>query len=103
MVETISRKRIEILMDTPLAPRLIRYVKDADISGWSLIHVDSGGGRNGEWRHDDVTSAAAKTILLAVASAEKAQALIDRLAPLLDSHGLLLLVSDVEVIRGDRF
>lgn len=103
MIETIARKRIEILMDTPLVPRLIRYVKDADISGWSLIHIDSGGGRNGEWRHDDVTSAAAKTILLAVANETKAQALIDRIAPILESHGLLLLVSDVEVVRGERF
>lgn len=103
MIETIARKRIEILMDTPLASRLIRYVKDADISGWSLIHVDSGGGRNGEWRHDDVTGAAAKTILLAVTSETKAQALLERLAPKLESHGLLLLISDVEVIRGERF
>lgn len=103
MVEMLSRKRIEIVMDTPLVPRLVRYVKDADISGWSLIHVDSGGGRSGEWHHDDVTGAAAKTILLAVASEAKARALIDRIRPILDSHGLLLLLSDVEVVRGERF
>jgi hypothetical protein len=103
MIEMVSRKRIEIVMDTPLVPRLVRFVKEADISGWSLIHVDSGGGRSGEWRHDDVTGASAKTILLAVASEAKAQALIDRVRPLLDSHGLLLLLSDVEVVRGERF
>jgi PII-like signaling protein len=103
MIETVKRKRIEILMDTPLAPRLIRYVKEAGISGWSLIHVDSGGGRHGEWRHDDVTGAAAKTIMLVVANEEKAGALIDRVAPILDSHRLLLLMSDVEVVRGGRF
>jgi PII-like signaling protein len=103
MVETVSRKRIEILVDTPLVPRIVRYVRDADISGWSLIHVDSGGGRDGEWRHDEVTGAAAKTIVLVIASEAKAQALVDALAPILDSHRLLLTMGEVQVVRGERF
>jgi hypothetical protein len=103
MVETVARKRIEILADTPLVPRLVRIIRAADISGWSLIHVDAGGGRHGEWQHDDVTGAASKTIILAIASIEKATTLIDALAPLLDSHRLLLTVGDVQVVRGERF
>jgi hypothetical protein len=103
MVQTVTRKRIEILVDTPLAPRIIAQIKAVDISGWSLIHVDSGGGRNGEWQHDDITGAAAKTILLAVTSDEKAQSLVEALAPLLDSYRLLLTIGDVQVVRGERF
>jgi hypothetical protein len=103
MAQTVTRKRIEILVDTPLAPRIIAQVKAVDISGWSLIHVDSGGGRAGEWQHDDVTGAAAKTIVLVVASQAKADALVDALAPLLDSYRLLLTIGDVQVIRGERF
>lgn len=103
MVQTVTRKRIEILVDTPLAPRIIGHLKAVDISGWSLIHVDSGGGRSGEWQHDDVTGAAAKTIVLAIASEAKADALVDAIAPHLDSYGLLLTVGDVQVVRGDRF
>ena len=103
MVETVTRKRIEILVDTPLVPRIVRHIKAAGISGWSVIHVDSGGGRDGEWQHDDVTGAAAKTIILAIASDAKATQLVDTLAPMLDSHGLLLTVGEVQVVRGDRF
>ena len=103
MVETVTRKRIEILVDTPLAPRIIAQVKAVDISGWSLIHVDSGGGRAGTWQHDDVTAAAAKTIVLVVASQTKADALVEALAPLLDSYRLLLTIGDVQVVRGERF
>lgn len=103
MVEMVTRKRIEILVDTPLVPRIVRVVKSCDISGWSLIHVDAGGGRHGEWQDDDVTGAAAKTIVLTIASPDKAQALIDAIAPLLDSHRLLLTVGDVQVVRGERF
>lgn len=103
MVETVTRNRIEILVDTPLVPRIVAYLRDADISGWSLMHVDSGGGRDGEWQHDDVTAAAAKTIVVAIASSAKAALLVDRLAPILDSHRLLLTMGEVQVVRGDRF
>jgi hypothetical protein len=103
MIETVTRKRIEILVDAPLVPRIVRYIKAADISGWSLIHVDSGGGRHGEWRHDEVTEAAAKTIVLVIANAAKAGALIDALAPILDSHRLLLTMGEVQVVRGEKF
>ena len=103
MVETVTRKRIEILVDTPLVPRIAGHIKAVGISGWSVIHVDSGGGRAGKWQHDDVTGAAAKTIVLAVASTEKADRLVDALAPLLDSYGLLLTIGDVQVVRGERF
>jgi hypothetical protein len=103
MVETVTRKRIEILVDTPLVPRITGHIKAVGISGWSVIHVDSGGGSAGQWQHDDVTGAAAKTIVLAVASTEKADRLVDALAPLLDSYGLLLTIGDVQVVRGERF
>jgi hypothetical protein len=103
MVQTVTRKRIEILVDTPLVPRIVGYVKAVDISGWSIIHVDSGGGRAGQWQQDDVTGAAAKTIVLVVASEAKANALVDVLAPVLDSYRLLLTIGDVQVVRGERF
>lgn len=103
MVETVTRKRIEILVDTPLVPRLIQHARDVDISGWSLIHVNAGGGREGAWQHDAVTGAAAKTIILMIASEAKADALVEAIAPLLDSYRLLLTVGDVQVVRGERF
>jgi PII-like signaling protein len=103
MVETVTRKRLEILVDTPLVPRLVRYAREAGISGWSLLHVDAGGGRVGEWRNDEITSAAAKTIMLMIASETQTLALVETLAPLLESHGLLLTISDVQVVRGERF
>ena len=103
MIQTVLRKRIEILVDTPLVPRIVAQLKAVDISGWSLIHVDSGGGRSGEWQHDDVTGASAKTILLVIASEAKTEKLVETLAPVLDSYRLLLTISDVQVVRGERF
>ena len=103
MVNTVQRKRIELLVDTPLVPKIIQLVKDVDISGWSVIKIASGGNREGRWVHDEVTGAASKSIVLMIASQDKANALADRVAPLLESYGLLLTIGNVEVVRGDRF
>ncbi len=103
MVATVKRKRIEILVDNPLVPKIVNYVKKVDISGWSVIKIASGGGRDGRWQQDEVSGAAAKSIILLIANEEKANQLTDALAPLLDSYSLLLTVANVEVVRGDRF
>ncbi len=103
MVATVQRKRIEILVDNPLIPKIINYVKQVDISGWSVIKIASGGGRDGRWQQDEVSGAAAKSLILMISNQEKAAQLTDALAPLLDSHSLLLTIANVEVVRGDRF
>lgn len=103
MVETFTRKRVEILIDTPLAPRLISAAADAGIAGYTLIPVQSGAGRGGTWRDDSFGSAQSKTIFLTIASAEKAGRFVDALAPHLESYGMLLTMADVEVVRGERF
>ena len=103
MTETVTRKRIEILVDTPLVSRIIRILQDAKVSGWSISHVDAGGGRDGSWQHDELTGAAAKSLVLAIASEANTGVFVDKLAPLLDSHRLLLTIGDVQVVRGERF
>lgn len=103
MIETVTRKRIEILVDKPLAQVPIRAAADAGIAGYSLVPVQSGSGRHGNWRNDRISAAENKILFLTIASAEKADALVDALAPKLDSHSLLPTVSDVQVVRGERF
>ncbi|MFN3944468.1 MAG: P-II family nitrogen regulator [Allosphingosinicella sp.] len=103
MVHTFTRKRIEILLDGPHATIVIQAVHDAGIDGYTLIPVQSGAGRGGAWREDRVSGAQTKVILITIASADKADRLIDLLVPILDSHGMLLTMADVQVVRGERF
>ena len=103
MISTFTRKRVEILVDTPLAPRLIKAAADAGIAGYTLIPCRSGAGRGGAWRDDALTGAESKTIFLTIAAEDKAGRFVESLAPHLDSYGMLLTMSDVEVVRGERF
>jgi PII-like signaling protein len=103
MIQTFTRKRVEILIDSPLAPRLVQAAADAGIAGYTLIPVQSGAGRSGAWRDDSVSGAQAKTIFLTIASEEKANRFVEALAPNLEAYGMLLTMADVQVVRGERF
>ncbi len=102
MIETVIRKRIEILTDTPLIRKVTQIIDDCGISGWTVLPVASGSGREGRWREERITGSD-KALILTIASQDKATQLAQTLGPILSSHGLLLTMWDVEVIRGERF
>lgn len=99
----VQRRKIEILVDMPLLRRVTEAAAAAGVSGHTLLPVLGGTGQGGSWSDDQVTGAQAKVIFVTVTSEEKAQALIAALTPMLDSHGLLLTTSAVEVVRGGKF
>lgn len=102
MIETVIRKRIEILTDVALVSRVTDAIDGTGITGWTVTPVTSGKGRDGHWREERVLGTD-KSFVLTIASQDKAEALAEALAPILTSHSLLLTMWDVEVIRGERF
>ena len=102
MIETIVRKRIEILTDQALVRRVTTAIDAAGISGWTVLPVESGKGSGGVW-HEERVLGTDKALVITIANPEKAALLAQSLAPILSSHGLLLTMWDVEVIRGEKF
>ena len=103
MFEMTKRVRLEVLVDAPLAQMVSKIAKDQGITGYTVLRATSGFGTAGGWREDLISGADAKVIFLIIASSEKADSLLHALEPLLESHGLVVLRSIVEVIRPDRF
>ncbi len=103
MTELASRRRIEVLVDSPLVRRVVAAAKGAGVTGYTLLPTLGGSGEGGAWTDDQISGADAKVMFLTVTSAAKADALVEALAPLLQSHGLILMISDVSVLRGGKF
>lgn len=101
-MQTITRKRIEILVDAPLQRLVTDAIDAAGILGWSIITLAGGKGHHGEWRGDSLM-VTDKTLIVTIAPAAKADVLAEALAPLLTSHKMLFSMWDVEVIRGEHF
>nr|WP_137678387.1 transcriptional regulator [Parerythrobacter lutipelagi] len=102
MIETVIRKRIEILADQAQVKRVTAIIDTVGITGWTVLPVTSGKGREGRWREERVMGTD-KNLIVTIASEDNASALAEALSPILTSHGLLLTMWNVEVIRGERF
>ena len=102
-MSTVERVRIEVLVDAPLVGRVTEAAKASGVTGYTLLPTLGGYGNGGAWSDDQVTGAEAKVLFLTVAAPERAAALVDALRPLLESHGLIVLQSAVNVVRGNKF
>ncbi|MEM8724278.1 MAG: transcriptional regulator [Pseudomonadota bacterium] len=102
MIETVIRKRIEILADKALQKRVTDAIDSAGITGWTIVPVTEGKGRDGKWREERVMGTD-KVFVLTIAAEDKAQALAEAIAPMLTKYGFIFSMWDVEVIRGERF
>ncbi|MDJ0642762.1 MAG: DUF190 domain-containing protein [Erythrobacter sp.] len=102
MIETVIRKRIEILADKALQKRVTDAIDAAGITGWTIVPVTEGKGRDGKWREERVMGTD-KVFVLTIAAEDKAQTLAEAIAPMLTKFGFILTMWDVEVIRGERF
>ena len=102
MVETVTRKRIEILVDVPLKDRVTQEIDKAGITGWTVLPVQSGRGHEGDWNEDHITGSD-KVFVITICNEAKAFMLRDALAPILSSHSLLFIMSDIQVVRGEHF
>lgn len=103
MVDTVQRRKIEILVDAPLVRRIVAAAEAAGVTGYTLLPVLGGSGHGGRWSDDQVTGAEAKVMFVTITNELKAAALRDALAPLLESHGLLLVSGIVDVVRAAKF
>ncbi|MGQ2905763.1 MAG: P-II family nitrogen regulator [Neoaquamicrobium sediminum] len=103
MTAMIERIRIEVLYDAPLRDTVVGIVSGAGAKGYTLFNASGGMGRGGRWQEDQVTGADTKALLLTIVSPEIADAIVEALHPLLETHGLLILKSAIEVVRHDKF
>jgi hypothetical protein len=102
-MQTVTRRRIEVLADRPLMRRVAAAAAEAGIEHYTLLPTDAGVGHTGSWSEDELTGALAKQVFMAVCGEDAAARFVDAIAPLLDSHGLMLMLFDVEVVRGAHF
>lgn len=104
MVTTVARKKIEVLVDTPLLSRIQQLAQNAGVRGFTLQRTVGGSGGQGRWRAEEITGGAgSKLLFTTIVDEAGADRFLSHLEPLLNEYGLIVAVSVVEVIRGERF
>jgi PII-like signaling protein len=103
MVQTHSRKKIEIIVETPILARVEALLVKAGAKGYTVLEGAKGFGAQGAWQEDSLTQASGMMIVTVILTSEAADAVLRDLMPLLASWRGVASVSDVQVLRPDRF
>ena len=103
-MDTHKRKRIEIVVERRLAFRVIDRVRaEPRVHGYTVLPCLGGAGRSGVHEADPLTDLQRDVLVTVVCGEPVARELLDGIVPLLDEIGGVAWLSDVEVIRVERF
>lgn len=102
-MDLVKRKKIEITVEAPLLARVEALLAAAGVRGHTIVPVQAGRGETGEWREGMLTRAEQMVLIYAITSEQTAHAVLDGLKEVLKTWSGVVCLSDVEVIRGERF
>jgi len=103
-METYPKKRIEIVIETPLVGRVTDCLNRLAVSGYSAVALTAGRGQRGSWSSDgQVGTALQMTQIVCIADANLAERVIQRMFEIVKPQAGFIAMSDVAVLRQERF
>ncbi|MGF1465768.1 MAG: P-II family nitrogen regulator [Sandaracinaceae bacterium] len=97
------RKKLELIIDRPHLPRYLRLLEQRGVNGYTVLPALGGRGTRGEWKDGGLTDAADRVVVVAVLSEPTLEVLMLDLDALFEDFPGIVFVSDVEVLRAERF
>ena len=98
------KKRIEIVLEAPLRKRLTDLLEREAVRGFTVLPAISGLGHKGSWDREGLVSDAGQMIVVVcIVDPGRADALIEAVYALLARQIGIVTISDVEVIRTEKF
>ena len=103
-MQTHQAKRVEITIESVMERRLTEALTSAEVTGWTVLPVLGGSGRSGEWsREGQVSRAGGMVQVVCVIRPERLDTLLEAAFAVVERHIGVVSVSDVEVLRAERF
>ena len=103
-MQTHPKKRIDLFIEMPLLRRVTERFDSAGVSGYSVLPVIAGRGQSGEWSAGgQVGEAGQLAAIVCIVDAGKVDAVLDEVFAVLRRQIGLVTVTDVSVVRPERF
>jgi len=97
------RRRLELVVDRPHLERWLQLLDEWGVRGYTVLPAAGGRGIRGTWSPGRLTDATDRVVVWAVVSKDDEAQLVEALdEALVDLPGVAFL-SDVEVLRPERF
>jgi nitrogen regulatory protein PII len=103
-MQTFAKKRIEVFIEAPLLRRVTELLDQAQISGYTVMPLLGGRGHDGAWSAEGQIGSAAQMVgLICIVDEGRADALLETLFAVISHQIGMVTISDVAVIRRERF
>jgi hypothetical protein len=98
----VPRKKLEIFVEAHAVSPVEGMLAQAGFKGWSVLAGAEGAGAHGAWRHTGVDERGLY-LVVAIGSDEASEAALAWLSDYFKSYPGIVAVSDVAVMRAERF
>lgn len=99
-----KKTRLELIIEKPAFKRACRVLEDAGVKGYTAFSAFAGYGANMRWqRGTDLSASRDMIMIISVMDETIAEKAIENLENLIGSHIGLLSLSDVKVLRSEKF
>jgi len=103
-METFQKKRIEIMVESPLMSRVITILDDLGVSGYTVMPAIAGRGKDGSWHRDGQVGRVGSVVqILCIVDESREQDVLEPLFRLVSRQIGIVTVSDVRVVRSNNF
>ena len=103
-MQTHLKKRIDIIIEMPLLRRITERFDKAGVSGYSVLPVIAGRGQTGAWSAGgQVSDVGQMAAIICIVDAGKADAVLDEVFAVVKKQIGFVTLSDVAVVRPERF
>ena len=103
-MQTHEAKRVAIIIEAVMQKRLTQAMQEAGVTGWTVLPVLGGSGRSGEWsREGQVSRGTGMVQVVCVIRPERLDPLLEAAFAVVDRHMGVVTISDVEILRAERY
>jgi PII-like signaling protein len=103
-MQTYPKKRIDLIIEAPLKQRIMDCLDQANVSGYSVLPIIAGRGQDNSWTAEgQIGNSTQMVLIVCVADASKVDDLLASVFDLISHQIGFVTISDVFVVRPDRF
>lgn len=101
-MELVTRTKLDIFIEAHALDKLEAALGRAGFKGWSVFAGIEGSGAHGAWRQTGIGESDAR-LVIAIGAADAADVVLTWLKDYFRDYPGVVAVSEVGVMRGDRF
>ena len=102
-MEMHAAKRVEIIIEAPMARRLTDALVRVGVTGFTVLPVLGGSGRSGQWTREGEVGRGGMVAVVCLIRPERLDGLLEAAFAVVERHIGVVSVSDAHVLRVERF